>query len=92
MRTREDEIAIARALVLLVASRIAIEALCAPHLVVDLLEFFLAVWAGEQFAGHCCVRLQQKPGYRHSAVGFRLNTGIEAFGAPHLVVDLLSAG
>ena len=59
MRAGEDEIAIARTLALFEASRFGIEAFCARHLVVDLLEFLPAVWAGEQFAGHCCDRLDE---------------------------------
>lgn len=70
MRASEDKIAIPRTLVFLVASHFRIEAFGAPHLVVDGLQFFLAVWTGKQFVKHrlapcVCARLDEnwKLGY-----------------------------
>ncbi len=59
VRAGEHNVAIARTFVLFVSSRFGIKAFCAPHFVVDLLELFLAVWAGEQFDGHFCDRLDE---------------------------------
>src|SRR5438309_11783057 len=66
MRAGENEIAVARTLIFFVASRFGIEAFCAPHLVVDLLELFLAVWIGTTCGSGWCFSPYVVPGQRRT--------------------------